>query len=280
MQEYASATLGTSSKDGRSRHRRHPGQARCAPVAALLLVAVALTGCSSGSPQGAPTQVALFGDSLAWEAQPYYDKLLEAAKETAHTYDSFGGTAICDWLTRMREVESQFHPGAVELEFSGNNLSPCMSGHELYSTAYYEKYRADTLAAINIFVPSGAHVYLIGAPITRQQQSVPGWQRLNMQYKEIAEADPEHVTYVDAGTAVERDDHTYTDTLSCLADEPCTGPMVDGVASNVVRSTDGTHFCPTQEGDQAGVVGGCTVYSSGAYRYAKAMAEALAMRRH
>ncbi len=222
--------------------------------------------------------MALFGDSLAWEAQPYYAKLLEAAKETAHTYDSYGGTAICDWFTQMRDVEARYHPGAVELEFSGNSLTPCMGGRQLYSTSYYEKYRADTQEAIKIFAPGGAHVYLIGAPITRQQQSVSGWQRLNLQYKEIADADPSRVTYIDAGTVVEGSDHTYTDTLPCLTDEPCTGPVVNGVASNIVRSTDGTHFCPSAEGDKEGVIGGCTVYSSGAYRFAKAMVEALVMR--
>ena len=36
------------------------------------------------------------------------------------------------------------------------------------------------------------------------------------------------VTYIDAGTVVEGSDHTYTDTLPCLTDEPCTGPVVDG----------------------------------------------------
>ena len=86
------------------------------------------------------------------------------------------------------------------------------------------------------------------------------------------------VTYIDAGTVVEGSDHTYTDTLPCLTDEPCTGPVVNGVASNIVRSTDGTHFCPSAEGDKEGVIGGCTVYSSGAYRFAKAMVEALVMR--
>jgi hypothetical protein len=33
--------------------------------------------------------------------------------------------------------------------------------------------------------------------------------------------------------------------------------------------------CPIEEGKDAGVIGGCSVYSSGAYRYAKAMFEAL-----
>jgi hypothetical protein len=242
-------------------------------VLTLAAASIVFAGCSSGS---SPTQVALFGDSLSWEAQPYYDELIHTHHEVAHTYDSYGGTAICDWFTKMREVESQFHPAAVQLEFSGNNLTPCMEGFESYTEQYYEKYRADTLTAIDIFMPGGAHVYLIGAPITRAQQYVPEWQTLNLQYEEIAKADPDRVTYVDAGSAVEDPGHTYTDTLPCLAHESCMGPVVNGVASNVVRAPDGAHFCPTEEGNEAGVIGGCSVYSSGAYRYADAMVEALA----
>jgi hypothetical protein len=242
-------------------------------------LAFLLAACSSAPDMpmtdANPAQVALFGDSLAWEAQPYYSDLIKKAGDVVHTYDTYGGTAVCDWLQRMREVESQYHPGAVELEFSGNNLTPCMKGHELYSASYYEKYRADTLAAVEIFAPHGAHVNLIGAPITRAQQSTPGWQKLNQQYEHIASSDPRHVTYVDAGSAVESSDRTYTETLPCLPEEPCTGPVVDGVASNIVRSNDGTHFCPTEQGDQAGVIGGCSVYSSGASRYARAMADAV-----
>jgi len=169
-----------------------------------------------------------------------------------------------------------YHPTAIQLQFSGNNLIPCMKGYELYSPEHYEKYRADTLRAIEIFTAGGTHVFLIGAPITRPQQSLPGWQRLNMLYEEIAAADPAHVTYVDAGMAVELPGHRYTDTLPCLEHESCTGPVVDGVRSNVVRSSDGVHFCPTSEANDSGVIGGCSVYSSGAYRYVKAMFEALA----
>ena len=77
-------------------------------------------------------------------------------KKIAHTYDFYGGTAICDWFTRMHEVESLYHPKSVQLEFSGNNLTPCMDGLELCSQPYYEKYKADTLTAIEIFVSGGA----------------------------------------------------------------------------------------------------------------------------
>ena len=115
----------------------------------------------------------------------------------------------------MREVESEYHPEAVQLSFSGNNLTPCMNGYALYTEAYYDKYRADTLTAIDIFDSGRTHVYLIGAPITKQQQSVPNWQMLNMVYAEIARADPARVTYVDAGRAVGGPGGTFVETLPC-----------------------------------------------------------------
>jgi hypothetical protein len=247
-------------------------------VAGLAMVVASCGSSAASTPQDQhyPAQVALFGDSLSWEAQPYYTDLVHATGETALTYDSYGGTAICDWLDRMREVEAQYHPKAVDLQFSGNALTPCMAGHAPPAETYYEKYRTDTLAAINVFAPSGAHVYLIGAPISRSQQSDPNWDALNKQYGAIAAADPDHVSYVDAGAAVEGPDHTYTETLPCLPVEPCEGPVVGGVPSNIVRAPDGAHFCPVKSGDTNGVIGGCPVYSSGAYRYADAMVQALA----
>jgi hypothetical protein len=233
-----------------------------------------LAACSSG--QHYPSKVALFGDSLSWESQPYYTTLVHDTGEAALTFESHGGTAICDWLDKMRQVEEADHPRAVELQFSGNALTPCMEGYAPNTSSYYDKYRADTEAAIAIFARAGVRVYLVGAPIARSQQSDPAWDTLNHQYAKIAAADPRHVTYVDAGTAVEGPGHTYVDTLACLPQEQCTGPVVEGVPSNTVRAPDGVHFCPVMSGDANGVISGCPVYSSGAYRYASAMAGALA----
>jgi len=191
---------------------------RIARSVGLLGTALALASCASSGPSGAhettyPSRVALFGDSLSFEAQPYYTDLIHATGETALTYDSYGGTAICDWFDRMREVASEHHPTAVKLQFSGNALTPCMKGYEPGTQPYYDKYRRDVLTAIDIFVPSGAHVYLIGAPITRSQQSQPDWDALNAEYAAIAAGDQRRVSYVDAGTAVEGPNHTFTETL-------------------------------------------------------------------
>jgi hypothetical protein len=241
-----------------------------------VIVACAASPASTARPASpVPPKVALFGDSLAWEAQKYFSSLVLASRGTSVSYDA-RGTAVCDWLSQMRAVEAQFAPDEVELEFSGNALTPCMKGYEGGSPAYFAKYRDDTLTAIGIFRRGGARVVLIGAPISRSQHaSDPAWDRLNQQYAGIAWSDPHHVTYVDAGSAVERTDGGYAQTLPCLPAEPCLGPLLDGVRSNVVRAPDGVHFCPVEKAAAVGIIGPCPVYSSGAYRYARAMVAAL-----
>jgi hypothetical protein len=276
----------------RGDERRRHGSVRRALAAggAVALCVVALAACSGGSsgssapttttsspaPLEPPGQVALFGDSLSGESQPYYENIVKTTGEVAVSFSAFGGFAMCDWLPEMPAVEAAFHPKAVELQFSGNALTACMKNYQPPSQAYYDKYRADTLAAINIFVPGGAHVYLISYPISRSQQAGdPNWNRLNEQYAEIAAADPQHVTFVPAGNAVEGPNHTFTQTLPCLPGEPCEGPVVNTVPSNIVRAPDGAHFCPVEYGNEEGVIAACPVYSSGAFRYAYAMAQAL-----
>jgi hypothetical protein len=219
-----------------------------------------------------PSRLVVYGDSLSAQAEPYFTRLL-AAEDTSNTtfYSSQGGTAICDWLPNMRRMARTLRVEAVLLEFSGNALTPCMAKVGYYTPAYYAKYRADTMAALAIWLPTGAHVFLIGAPVTRaQQEAVPHWDDLDLQYAQIAAADPGHVTYVDAGAAVEGPGGVYVQTLPCLIGEPCTGPVVDGEPSNLVRSPDGVHFCPVAESRLS-----CPVYASGAFRFADAMVHGL-----
>jgi hypothetical protein len=60
----------------------------------------------------------------------------------------------------------------------------------------------------------------------------------------------------------------YTDSLPCLPNEPCTGPVIHGVRTNRVRAPDGVHFCPVTVLGRAP----CPVWSSGAFRFGAAMA--------
>jgi hypothetical protein len=218
--------------------------------------------------------VILYGDSLAWEAQAPFRAALVAAGATRVITRTYGGTAICDWLPQMRIDESELRPEAVVIEFSGDEFTPCMqgpTGQPLTGAAYYEKYLRDAQTALSIFATGDTVVYLAGAPISQQAwlSHDPDANRLNQMYATLAGSEG-RAHYVDAGSAI-LDRGRWTKTLPCLAGEPCTG----GNGVNVVRGPDGNHFCPVAPPAIEGVTVGCPVYSSGAYRYGKAMAGAV-----
>lgn len=226
----------------------------------------------------AEARVVLYGDSLASEAAVHFRNALAEAGVTSVKLQTFGGTAICDWLDRMRTDAAELRPTAVVVEFSGNALTPCMtdaSGRSLAddTPSYHQKYLGDAEAVLEIFAATGTRVYFAGAPITRQAEESgqidPGW--LNQLYEGIA-GSSDDVRYVDSGRSTLLRNR-WTATLPCLPDEPCTGGVdAAGTPVNVVRSPDGSHFCPGAPDAQRGVTQECPVWSSGAYRYGNAMA--------
>lgn len=206
-------------------------------------------------------RIALYGDSLATQAAPYFDALaLPSGVDVLNRV--YGGTAICDWLSYMQTDAASFRPQAVIIEFSGNALTPCMAGFAPGTAAYFAKFQHDAEQAIGIFRAIGAHVYLMAAPLPEATSAEQNSITLDQMYAGLAQGHAD-VTYVDAGQSVLADGQ-YTDTLPCLPGEPCTGPN----GTNIVRAPDGVHFCPD------GVMyanDGCVHYASGAYRYALAM---------
>ena len=245
------------------------------PASSLPLASTS-TAASPPAPDP-PAPVGLFGDSLAWEAEPFYERLLTDLGTPPVRVATFGGTAICDMLDDMASLAAVVELSAVHIAFSGNALTPCMDGYEPGTTEYFRKYRDDALAAIAIFAPAGTRVYLVAPPVMTNSTSGNGMvqDRIADIYKEIVFADRRRVAFVDAGAAVENADGTFARTLPCLVAEPCEGPVLAGMGTNVVRSLDGVHFCPTRTGNEQGLVDRCPVYSSGAYRYALAMVAAL-----
>ena len=117
-------------------------------------------------------------------------------------------------------------------------------------------------------------MFLIGTPISHTEwvDHDADWDILNRAFAALAAKHPAHVTYIDAGEAVEGRNQSFAWTLPCLSFEPCTGPTIAGVRTNVIRSPDGMHFCPNRSGNAVGQVTSCDEYSSGAFRFAAAMA--------
>ncbi len=212
--------------------------------------------------------VDLFGDSLGYQAQPYLDMFFAETRNDTVSNHTFGGTATCDWLSKMATAAAE-HPQAAILVFSGNAFTPCMDGVVLHSPQYYDLYATDTEQAIGIFAAVGAHVFLVGTPI--DEFSAPGWDRLDDIYRQLAQAAPHAVTYVDAGAAMESLGGGFTWTLPCMSIEPSCGPN----GTNIVRSPDGIHFCPDGTPATQGVTGPCDEYSPGAFRFALAIVSAV-----
>lgn len=224
---------------------------------------------SPAPPTAVHGTVDLFGDSLGYQAEPYLDMLFAETGSYTVSNNTFGGTATCDWLGKMTDAAAE-HPQDAILVFSGNAFTPCMDGVAIGSPRYYDLYAAHTAQAIAAFSAVGAHVFLVGTPINRS--SVAGWDRLDGIYRQLAEADPLVVTYVNAGASVESPNGAFTWQLPCLSIEPSCGSN----GSNVVRSPDGIHFCPDGTPATAGVTGPCNEYSPGAFRFAVAIESAVA----
>jgi len=228
----------------------------CLGVGLLLLPLVA---CGDGS----GTEVVLVGDSIAQEAAPF---LREQLGDTKVRDRFLGGTAPCDWLGEDLEVTST---RIVVISFTGNSLTPCMgddAGGFLRGKALVDRYRADLTTMVDQVRAEGAPVILVGqpqrGPAAASADADVEVAGINGIYTELAEADG--VTFVDAGAAVEAPDGSFAATLPCLPGEVACGP--DG--TNPVRNDDGVHLCP-------GASDPCPVYSSGAFRFADAIAAAI-----
>jgi len=206
--------------------------------------------------------VVLVGDSLAEQAAPYLEPLLQPR---ALVPQFLAGSAPCDWLGKDLGITAN---SVVVISFTGNARSPCMAdgrGGYLAGQAIIDKYRTDITELIDESNAAGARTLLVGQPV--RAPGVAGndiVDGLNNLYGDLAShglAD-----FVDAGAAVENPDGTFAKTLPCLSDDA----QCDPSGSNVVRNNDGLHFCPGSPPP-----GPCPTYSSGAYRFAKAIAAAI-----
>ena len=113
-------------------------------MGAAAVLAPARAGTSNALTAGSGARVILYGDSLAWEAEASFRGAL-AADDFSVTTETFGGTAMCDWLPQMRLDAAHVRPQAIVVEFSGNAITPCMralDGAPLTGAAYFEAYAA------------------------------------------------------------------------------------------------------------------------------------------
>jgi hypothetical protein len=212
-------------------------------------------------------RIALYGDSLSMQAAQDFQFLAVEAGDTT-LLGAYNGLAPCDVLPRLAGDAASWHPDVALLEFTGDDLTPCMKPYPVGTPTYYAKYQQDATTAVRTLRSDGVRVVLIGAPLDKDPRLAQNVKRLNAMYASLASSIP-GVRYVDAGSSVLADGQ-FTNSLPCAPSEQCSGPG----GTNVVRSPDGIHFCPTGSTAAQGPYDVCPVYSSGAYRFAAAMLNA------
>ncbi len=241
------------------------------PVAAVVRARIA-PASSAPVVTAAKQTVYYYGDSLAHEAAGPFAAAVERSGAATVARRTFPGTAPCDWEYDVPEAAAA-HPAAVVLAFSGNDATRCMTGR--LGTHPPAAEVADTYVHdLNVIIGklgAGPRIYLIAAPEGRNYPAViNGGPEIDNAMRTVAAEHPNTV-YVDAGAAIETPSGTYTATMSCqpheTAADGCRGGQIR------VRARDGLHFCPTESGPS--MSGNCDVYSSGANRYASAIARAV-----
>lgn len=237
-----------------------------AGIAGVVLLAAILGFVARAARSDAPERrVYLVGDSLVLQASEYWLPMMEADGWTARE-DSFAGTNTCDWFTAMEERRTNFAPSVVAISFGGNDATECMrhrDGSKLSEREFFEKYRDDTRHALEIW-GDDVSIYLVAPPAFYD-----GDNRFAPTYMAFAKQ-RRNVHFVDGGHLI-TPRHQWRKTAPCLPEERCTGPVVAGVRHNVIRAADTVHFCPVDNS----LDDPCPTYSSGAYRYARNIADAI-----
>jgi hypothetical protein len=201
----------------------------------------------------------------------------------------FGGTALCDWVPAIESNEQRSKPLMVVIEFSGNDLTPCMAGART-TPDIVAKYRASLIELATWSHSEGVPLAVVGAPPGIQKDGQPietpstwaegrippgyaeGPPNLNAMYQDLVQrfqARHWQIAYIDATVGVAAPDGRWTYVLPCLSFE------TKAMGCNqhrlmVVRARDYVHFCPVNLASQARATS-CPVWDGGAWRYAAAI---------
>ncbi|HTZ08578.1 MAG TPA: hypothetical protein VMB72_05885, partial [Acidimicrobiales bacterium] len=223
-------------------------------------------GQHHGAAAGRQVPYLVYGDSLTWESADD----IRARMGSQVVVRSYPGTAPCQWLGWLPADLAAYHPKVVGIVTAGN---PC-PGQTMGTLPYFLQYENDVAAMFSTITASGARVVFFDAPPMLD----PVRETFVAQFPVFAQAlaaEFPGVTVSDAIAAALSSDGAYTSTLPCLPTERVGRGCVGGriTVRTTVGLQAGLHLCPT--GLPAAYPWKCPTYSSGEYRFAKAVASGL-----
>jgi hypothetical protein len=243
-------------------------------VLAFLAVIAALSFSVTSVAGAATTQRALvYGDSLSYEASTSIVNAMGPSWNT--TVSAVPGQSICNIRAALEHDLATEHPQRVTIQSHGNPFGSCMSSDErvLGSTAYLVRFWIDIDAMFVEAKAAGAQVtYVVDPPEqaadVRDNQT---WLTLIAVYETNLRG-----ARVAWGPQASLGGAQWKATQPCLASETpemgCSGGRIP------IRAGDAIHFCVLYPDDLSHLMGtygpGCPTYSSGAYRFGRAIATA------
>ena len=208
----------------------------------------------------------VYGDSLAWESANFIQQRM-GNEVFVH---SFPASAPCQWVTWLNQDLATYHPKVVGIISAGN---PC-PGQTIGSLAYYFQYEDDLNTMFATATAAGAKVVFFDAPPMLDPARNIALSEIPAMAQALAANYPAVTISTDVATALSSDG-AYTPTMPCLASEGAAEGCLQH--SITIRTTvgpqAGLHLCPA--GLESDFPWPCPTYSSGEFRFAKAVVTGL-----
>ena len=193
--------------------------------------------------------VAMFGDSIGYEAEPFFAARLEASGRFVVRDRTTAASAPCDWIWGLKAAPLVPQPAAVVVETLGVSLSNCQmdsSGNRPArdSAAYFAMYERHLRKFIDMF-PKKTKIFMSSAPATSSGVGyASGARHAQLMMKMLASvaATRSNAKVVNAAASIQTSKGFFVRSMPCLAAFPCSDDPTPGHA--VVRALDGIHFCP------------------------------------
>lgn len=246
-----------------------------------LLISVIVVCCAipAGASTTPPTVALVYGDSLTFESRAAIAAEIAAHPGSTVAVHAYPGSAPCDWIPWLATDLAADRPSIFAIETAGNYTRPCMvdaNGVPLVagSAAYYAKLTADLSTIFQAVTATGARVVFIKAPPMLDAAWNARVNKISANTTKLAKT-LHQVSVSGAARAAVSTSGKFTFYKPCLATETsalgCDGGQIP--VRTLTGLQAGIHFCP----DGLGVDSPwpCDMYSSGEYRFGKAIGQVL-----
>ncbi|HEY3144316.1 MAG TPA: hypothetical protein VGJ86_24515 [Acidimicrobiales bacterium] len=198
---------------------------------------------TTAAPEPVASDVMVVGDSFPEQSR---DAILDQGRQRSLDVgvDAFGGSSVCDWMPRIKEV-AEDPPRIVVLAFAGNITTPCINPtcdpgpcEDQDPAVNAERYRTELTKALGLFDPAVTKLFLVIPPPTAKANLEPYTAAIRGMYRSFSQEHPE-VQVIDSGTRLDPDGVGFVAALPCYPQEDCTP---EGVT--IVRQDDLAHLTP------------------------------------